>query len=631
MKNVFCSIIMLLATLAMMPVARAQSTTVTMPYAESFESYSSVADAGWTEVNPGSYHWVLATGTGRTIGTVRSAHSGNKNLCFRSNTSTRTTAFVYSPAISVPADLTASDSIVVSFWYSNQQWSNDRDSLVVEYFGSEYSGANVGRSDLMHIYAPRAEWTYVQKSVCAQRFSGGTFQIWFTGYSCYGYGITIDDVSITLERQCNVSCHAFAESYGTVSGGGYYSTGDQVTLTAIPNSGYHFAYWSDDQTLPATRTIIVPSGESSINYDAVFSPNDNISVHRTVMVPYCDTCSSEPTYTVNILSSDDQIGATAGSGTYRFDQQVEIMAIPYGDNVFLHWSDGNGVNPRTITVQRPTRLMAYFCTQRELDFLFSVAPNRQVRFSKGNLQWSSTAPGNWRFAEHQYDVIGADNANIASDYTGWIDLFGWGTSGHHDKYPYMTSTNGADYGNGARDIAGSNYDWGVYMSGGYYGSYQWRTLTGGENGEWNYLINTRAASTVNGTANARYALIRVYDGSNYIPGMLLFPDTFTWPSAAGSAPTAINTSAGSSWDNAPSYNLTQFTALENEGCVFLPAAGRRSGTNVENVGVYGAYWSSSYEDVNTAYYPFFRYNDVGTSYSAGRGNGFSVRLVLEYH
>ena len=59
---------------------------------------------------------------------------------------------------------------------------------------------------------------------------------------------------------------------------------------------------------------------------------------------------------------------------------------------------------------------------------FSVSSTKKVMFSKGNLQYQAN-PGTWRFAENQYDVIGADNGNIASDYTGWIDLFGWGTWG----------------------------------------------------------------------------------------------------------------------------------------------------------------------------------------------------------
>ncbi|MBR7035054.1 MAG: hypothetical protein IKI25_04755, partial [Bacteroidales bacterium] len=72
---------------------------------------------------------------------------------------------------------------------------------------------------------------------------------------------------------------------------------------------------------------------------------------------------------------------------------------------------------------------------------FSVSADKKVYFSQGNLQYQAST-GTWRFAEHQYDIIGDgdDNANISSTNSGWIDLFGWGTSGYNGKNPYMTST-----------------------------------------------------------------------------------------------------------------------------------------------------------------------------------------------
>lgn len=71
----------------------------------------------------------------------------------------------------------------------------------------------------------------------------------------------------------------------------------------------------------------------------------------------------------------------------------------------------------------------------------SVGLNHQVYFSPGNLQFNAvqgthkcadgkTQQGTWRFAENQYDEIGGDNRNLSATYDGYIDLFGWGTSGY---------------------------------------------------------------------------------------------------------------------------------------------------------------------------------------------------------
>ena len=58
---------------------------------------------------------------------------------------------------------------------------------------------------------------------------------------------------------------------------------------------------------------------------------------------------------------------------------------------------------------------------------FSVSAGQKVYFSKGNLQYQAST-SKWRFAEHQFDCIGDDNSNIEQYNSGWIDLFGWGTS-----------------------------------------------------------------------------------------------------------------------------------------------------------------------------------------------------------
>lgn len=63
--------------------------------------------------------------------------------------------------------------------------------------------------------------------------------------------------------------------------------------------------------------------------------------------------------------------------------------------------------------------------------------------------------------------------------------------------------------------------------------------------------------------------------------------------------------------------------------VFLPAAGNRNGTDVNNVGSNGNYWSSSANDNNNAYHVYFDDNYVDANYDNVRLGGFSVRVVQE--
>ena len=247
---------------------------------------------------------------------------------------------------------------------------------------------------------------------------------------------------------------------------------------------------------------------------------------------------------------------------------------------------------------------------------------KQVYFSKGNLQatyddhdWS------WAFAEHQWDYIGNNPANTSVknsspwiNGTGTVDLFGWSTDNNNVNYYGINSQ--ADNGT----YSGSFVDWGslAITNGGNMKNSGWRTLT---NDEWYYLLNTRVTgSTVNGISNARYATATV----NGVYGMILFPDDVTI--AAGEASWgAIPTSSTYGYNTC---TLEQWTALETKGCVFLPAAGHRSGTNVENVTTYphGYYWTSTSSSANeVCYMTFTGLNLV----NAPRYSGYSVRLVKD--
>lgn len=88
---------------------------------------------------------------------------------------------------------------------------------------------------------------------------------------------------------------------------------------------------------------------------------------------------------------------------------------------------------------------------------FSTSSTTKIDFAPANLQYHCTQHI-WRFAEHSYDIIGADNANISDSYNGWIDLFGYGTSGVNYSPTLHTTTN-ADYASG--DIANTDNDWGI--------------------------------------------------------------------------------------------------------------------------------------------------------------------------
>lgn len=257
------------------------------------------------------------------------------------------------------------------------------------------------------------------------------------------------------------------------------------------------------------------------------------------------------------------------------------------------------------------------------------ADGRKVNFSQGNLQYQAST-NTWRFAEHQYDYVGdathgnvyenevkCDNANISSTYSGWIDLFGWATSGNGSSgtayQPWSTSTTNSDYGPAisSGEWTAANSDWGV-VNAAQLGS-GWRTLT---HSEWAFLINSRTNASN----------LRTFATVNGVVGLILMPDGWT----ANGVSLTITT------NNYTSNNLSlaQWSTLESQGCVFLPSDGYRGGNNgttLDLVQDHGSYWSSTAASGNTphAYYLDVKTSGLDPNYQNNRHIGLSVRLVSE--
>jgi hypothetical protein len=244
--------------------------------------------------------------------------------------------------------------------------------------------------------------------------------------------------------------------------------------------------------------------------------------------------------------------------------------------------------------------------------LFSVSVDKQVVFSPGNLQYHP-AMNEWRFAENQTDYIGDANSNIAADYDGWIDLFGWGTGDAPTKSSpfYSAYQTFVDWGTNTIGTDAPN---------------TWRTLS---KDEWNYIFYNRP------NAQSLFALGSV----NGVNGTIILPDNWTTP--AGVSFVASTTNA-LSWQGGYYYNSNgtnygdntytseQWSKMEQAGAVFLPASGSRSDTNVGDVGNIGRYWSSTGREEFYAYGVDFQSNSLNPQTNLVRDCGFSVRLAKTF-
>lgn len=244
---------------------------------------------------------------------------------------------------------------------------------------------------------------------------------------------------------------------------------------------------------------------------------------------------------------------------------------------------------------------------------FSVGNDKKIYFSQGNLQYQAST-NTWRFAENQWNFVGkckstqyypnqpqdtgnvfvdgvrCENENISPNYNGWIDLFGWGTSGWESGakayQPYDTSTAKNDYYQGGATGNSANIDWGIHnpISNGGNEAGLWRLPT---IMEWEYLLVSRPNySEKRGTATV-----------NGVKGLILLPDDWTLPDGV----TFTSGLENNNFRNCK-YTAEEWKKMEENGAVFLPLAGYRRGISV--IRNNGQYFSASYSEYGIEHVKF---------------------------
>ncbi len=245
--------------------------------------------------------------------------------------------------------------------------------------------------------------------------------------------------------------------------------------------------------------------------------------------------------------------------------------------------------------------------------VFSVSADKQVAFSRGNLQYrQSTAT--WSFAETQYDMLGEANVS-GSALADKIDLFGWSGSTGSAQWGISTSTSYSDY-------SGDFVDWGTNTIG-TAAPNTYRTLT---NDEWAYLLNTRPnASEKKGVARINFNS----DGTQYANGLILLPDSWTCPAGVTFKSGFASELHIEAYATYQTFTLAEWQQLENAGAVFLPATGNRFGSSIFNVHYGGHCWSATAYGSNHAYFLYFHSNEAIESRYTDRRSGRAVRLVKD--
>ena len=143
--------------------------------------------------------------------------------------------------------------------------------------------------------------------------------------------------------QYSISVSSSPEEGGSVTGGGTYDHGEQVTITASPSAGYSFVNWTEGGSFVSTN----PSYTFTVNSNRSFQANYSLNSYR-----------------VSVSNSPTSGGTATGGGDFTHGSQATVSANPSSGYSFVNWTEGGSfvsANPSyTFTVTADRTLVANF-------------------------------------------------------------------------------------------------------------------------------------------------------------------------------------------------------------------------------------------------------------------------------
>ena len=232
-------------------------------------------------------------------------------------------------------------------------------------------------------------------------------------------------ITHSLSQECiyTISTTSANPKWGITEGDTTALYMDVVEISAIPNYGYRFVSWNDnnrsnprtvsvteDKTYTATFAKNVYSitknaehgsifGNSTAEYldEVTLSVSSDYGYHfaqwsdgntdnpRTIVLASDTTFTAEfakNTYSISTTSANPEWGITAGDTTALYLDEVEISAIPNYGYHFVIWNDNNTSNPRTVSVTEDKTYTATFAKN-----IYSITKNAE----HGSISGNSTA------------------------------------------------------------------------------------------------------------------------------------------------------------------------------------------------------------------------------------------------
>ena len=168
-----------------------------------------------------------------------------------------------------------------------------------------------------------------------------------SSYSGQGY-VAIRHTAIADQASLLVDDITIVEGVDPSNASGTFYYGQTCTVTATPNTGYHFVNWTENGAAVS----------SNANYSFTVTSNRNLVANFS---------NQTQTYTVNVSANPTQGGTVTGGGTFSQGQSCTVSATANTGYTFTNWTEnGNVVSTNanyTFNVTSNRTLVANFTAQ----------------------------------------------------------------------------------------------------------------------------------------------------------------------------------------------------------------------------------------------------------------------------
>ena len=213
-------------------------------------------------------------------------------------------------------------------------------------------------------------------------------------YSGQGY-VAIRHTAAADQASLLVDDITLVEGEDPTHASGVFNYGQTCTVTATPNSGYHFVNWAENG--------------SAVSSNASYS--FTVNANRNLVANFSQQTQN---YTVSVSANPTNGGTVTGGGTYTEGQSCTVTATPNANYTFTNWTE-NG------TVVSSNASYNFTVTgNRTLVANFTYVPQTFTVSVSANPTNGGTVTGGGTYTEGQSCTVTATpNANYT--FTNWTE------------------------------------------------------------------------------------------------------------------------------------------------------------------------------------------------------------------